>query len=384
MKLFTVNYLSTKLREFMITFKKRKENLFGNNKPFILNMYHYPNIRKLLAKTNAQRILSEVHVHFNSIEPSPFFDKKKKRFIFYISTGHLAKLSDSRQPTVSRNLNILATIGLVTKHFIKPDSKKEQSKIKYRELKKYSNSLEKYKANKLMFPESNLKYYMPYDNIYGKPQFATNKTLKEVNAAIKSNYNHKVNDITYLSVPYYSDKIMKRADEVAEIILKSKISLNSFTKIALLRHDVFSETFIQSIFYDNRGIGRASDYVSRELENTLLKQLEMKNYTTKNDVIKRTILKNESLIDYVYSNESYKTIKTRELNRCIDLFLKKHDLAMLFPKKTLCIFLGMGEMRKAKIIMKKSKIREYGKLYCEDVSKYVDELDDLMDGFTLL
>ncbi|MDD4804564.1 MAG: CHC2 zinc finger domain-containing protein [Candidatus Pacebacteria bacterium] len=100
--------------------------------------------------------------------------------------------------------------------------------------------------------------------------------------------NDKHNSINFYIIPNLYDKL-PTADKIAKVLLENKFTISKcMNKIFLI--NIFGQKFANRIYPDKRTISDRSLAIAKRLESTLVRLIEEHGYTTKKQVVSKTII----------------------------------------------------------------------------------------------
>ncbi|MGS2777463.1 hypothetical protein ACVBAX_08790 [Robertmurraya sp. GLU-23] len=256
----------------------------------------FPYLYKVI-KRNMMYLTDFIHYSIDKlISPLSRIHRSKKQksysYYFYARSRDLPIVFNYGQyNTWNRNINIFCTVGLIKKV---PIEKIENQMVIERAI------VEKNKLAKRL----------------GIPAVA----LKEV---------------TFYTIPFYDDELLSQAESIAKVLLENNFRSNGFSKTYLIK--VFGQEFANNVFQDERFITEYSNYVTNEIESFIIKRIDEKGYTTKDDIINnlQINLSKINVTEYGFNKGSKKNIIEREFNRSITQILIKNGLEYRKANKTI-------------------------------------------------
>lgn len=202
-------------------------------------------------------------------------------YYFFASNRYLARRYKGTSSTWNRNINLFVTLGLINR------ISEETLDIANGELLKTSLKYKSKQLKKLNLPNNNL-------------MVSDGQTMKMIG---------------YYTIPLYTVELLSQADDIAKKMIYNNYRSNSFNKMFLI--NVFGQEFANKVFQDEREITDYSNYVSSQIYNSILSDIDKNGYTTKDRVINLTEIKCEG---------SSKNILTTEYDRCISELKDKYGL----------------------------------------------------------
>lgn len=156
------------------------------------------------------------------------------------------------------------------------------------------------------------------------------RAIRETKALAKRMgiYFEKLSPVNFYSIPIYNDELFKEANHRAKLLIDNNFRANGFSKFFLIK--VFGQEFANSVFHDERYISEYSQYVQKQIEKFILKDIDRHGYTSKDRILRYVQINYSQLQPWEYGfnkeKQNKKAIISREFDRSISEIKEKYTL----------------------------------------------------------
>lgn len=165
-------------------------------------------------------------------------------YYFFVSNRHLEKLFRfSKYNTWNTNINVFCTLGLVYK----------------------------------------LKNHEIADWLLEASQEHRRILAERLNLPLE-----KVKEVNYYSIPLYTKRVLEEADNIAKVLISHNFKLKHFNKMYLIK--TFDQEFADNVFPDERKVTASSEYVAKQIEKFILREIKRHGYTTNERILTKTYI----------------------------------------------------------------------------------------------